>query len=221
MDSSRQRLLDIARSAINIFARRGLKCCLVGSVASYAYGVPRVPKDVDLVVLTTHYDQETLKEMLVAADSRFYLVPSRKLFATYKVLWYRSDLGYYGSRYKVDILLPGIMNIPNVPHQHVVYKAPHNLPLMPLIPHLLLKLQAWDDHRLSARNDFLAKMPTDRSDIDQLLAIVCRSGERVDSLTLRWLPESMLTAARARLGKYLMYGSWQTKPQWKSLGFNV
>ncbi|KAI0649646.1 hypothetical protein C8Q79DRAFT_997735 [Trametes meyenii] len=217
--SSGQRILDIARAAVNIFARHGLKCCLVGSVASYVYGVPRIPKDVDLVVLTGIHGQETLKGMLVAADSKFYLVPSRKPLATYKVLWYRDTT--YGSRCKVDILLPGIMNIPNVPHQHVVYKGPYNFPLMPLIPHLLLKLQAWDDHQLSYRSDFLANVPTDQRDIDQLLAIVCQSGERLRSPNLQWLPELVIAAAGTRLRKYLAHGSLQTKRQWRSLGFNV
>lgn len=34
-------IIDVARKAIATFAHEGLKCCLVGSVASYAYGVSR------------------------------------------------------------------------------------------------------------------------------------------------------------------------------------
>ena len=36
-------VLDIARKAVKIFAKYGLKCCLFGSAASYLYGVPRTP----------------------------------------------------------------------------------------------------------------------------------------------------------------------------------
>ncbi|KAI0325240.1 hypothetical protein GY45DRAFT_1374894 [Cubamyces sp. BRFM 1775] len=180
MSASTDQLITIVRKAIDIFACRGLKCCLVGSVASYEYGVPRTPNDIDLVVLTSLYEQETLKSMLVTADSSFYLVRSRNPYATYKVLWYRStSAGAYSPSWKVDILLPGIMNIPNVPHDRIVSKSPHHIPLMPLIPHLLLKLQAWSDHRASHRSDQRMKQYTDVRDIDQLLDIVLRSGEHV------------------------------------------
>lgn len=43
MSTVTNQLIVIIRKAIDIFASRGLKCCLVGSVASYEYGVPRTP----------------------------------------------------------------------------------------------------------------------------------------------------------------------------------
>ncbi len=95
-----------------------------------------------MVVLTERYDQERLKQMLVRSDSNVYLVNSRNIHATYKVLWYRFPDSYIGKHCKVDILVPGVMNIPNVPPERLVSNASHHLPLMPLIPYLLLKLQA-------------------------------------------------------------------------------
>ena len=43
MAPTAEQVLEIARKAINIFAKHGLQCCLTGSVASYLYGVNRTP----------------------------------------------------------------------------------------------------------------------------------------------------------------------------------
>lgn len=174
-----------------------------------------------MIVLTELYDQERLKQMLVRSDSNFHLVNSRNIYATYKVLWYRFPSSYLAKRCKVDILDPGIMNIPNVPPEHLVSKAPYNLPLMPLISHLFLKLQTWSDHRAATRSDLQLKQYTDRRDIDQLLEIVYQSGDRIRSPVLKWLPESMVSAASTRLRDYLFRGSPSTRRQWEALGFVV
>ncbi|KAI0658186.1 hypothetical protein C8Q70DRAFT_918106 [Cubamyces menziesii] len=223
MSTVTNQLIVIIRTAIDIFASRGLKCCLVGSVASYGYGVPRTPNDIDLVVLTNLYGQETLKSMLVAADSSFYLVPSRNPRATYKVLWYR-NAATFSLSWKVDILLPGIMNIPNVPRDRIVSKSPHHIPLMPLMPHLLLKLQAWSDHRASHRSDQRFKQYTDVRDIDQLLDIALRRREHIRSASLDWLPQSMITAAITRLRSFVVHaygGDRERAAKWRRLGFDI
>lgn len=43
MAPTNSQVLDIARKAIDIFAKHGLKCCLTGGVASQLYGVSRTP----------------------------------------------------------------------------------------------------------------------------------------------------------------------------------
>ncbi|KAI8989243.1 hypothetical protein BD414DRAFT_415208 [Trametes punicea] len=214
-------VMDIARKAIEIFARHGLKCCLVGSVASYVYGVLRTPNDVDLVVLTTLHCQESLKAMLVAADSGFYLVRSRNPYASYKVLWYRNKTSWSSLPWKVDILVPGIMDIPNVPPDRIVRRAPHHLPLMPLIPQLLLKLQAWSDHRDSHRVDLRMKQYTDVDDINKLLEIACLRGHRVHSPDLSWMPTSMVSVALRRLRSYVVHAAPESKAKWRRLGFQL
>ncbi|RPD60579.1 hypothetical protein L226DRAFT_545097 [Lentinus tigrinus ALCF2SS1-7] len=226
MSPTTSQILDIARKAIDIFAKHGLKCCLTGGAASLLYGVSRTPSDVDLVVLTTAYGQETLKEMLVRADPQFYLVPSKTYLATYKVLWYRLTAGSYAytkthirAMYdcKVDILVPeGDMNIPNVPQEHIVMLS--GLPVMPLILQLLLKLQAWADHRVATRSDLQAKQYVDIRDIDALLAIAVRVGARAKDAS--WLPQQHFSKARERLSRYTFVASRATASQWKELGFS-
>ena len=43
MAPTTDQILEIARKAIKIFGKYGLECCLMGSVASYLYGVDRAP----------------------------------------------------------------------------------------------------------------------------------------------------------------------------------
>nr|VWP02637.1 Candidapepsin-7 (EC (ACP 7) (Aspartate protease 7) (Secreted aspartic protease 7) [Ganoderma boninense] len=215
-------VLDIARKAIRIFAKYGLECCLVGSAASYLYGVPRTPNDVDLVVLTTAYTQERLKEILVREDSSFYLVRSKNWRATYRVLWHRLSSATYprpSVDCKVDILIPGILNIPNVPREHV--RTLSGLPVMPMIPQLLLKVQGWSDHRASPRTDMQLKQHVDVRDIDQLLAIAVDEGASVRARECGWLPGSMTAAAQTRLWSYTLRASVGSKDQWRKLGFEL
>ncbi|KAI0752474.1 hypothetical protein C8Q80DRAFT_1351008 [Daedaleopsis nitida] len=165
--------------------------------------------DVDLVVLSTDRDQESLKRMLVEQDSLFYLVPSKNPRATYEVLWYSlsdSTSRYYGSLralydcHKVDILNPGVMNIP-------------------LLPQLLLKLQAWSDHRASHRANMRAKQHVDVRDIDLLLDIAVRKAVRIRAEDTRWVPETMITEAQGRVLSYTMFASQKTSAGWKTVGF--
>lgn len=43
MSCTSSQVLDVARRTIEIFEEKGLKCCLIGSVASFLYGVKRTP----------------------------------------------------------------------------------------------------------------------------------------------------------------------------------
>ncbi|OSC99235.1 hypothetical protein PYCCODRAFT_1373451 [Trametes coccinea BRFM310] len=212
-------ILEVARKVIVIFEQRKLRCCLMGSVASYLYGVSRQPNDVDIVVLSTVYSQEALKEMLVHDDKQFQLVRSRNPRATYRVLWYRIPETY--QRCKVDILIPGILNVPAVQYRYITSPKPHYLPLMPLIPQLLLKLQGWADHRVSHRSDMRAKQYIDVRDVDALLDIVCRKRLRIDDENSKWVPADMLEAATSTLERYVVVASPHTLGLWRALGFTI
>nr|GAT54553.1 predicted protein [Mycena chlorophos] len=144
----------VAQAAVAAFARAGIETCLVGGMACAIYGNLRTPSDVDIVCLTDQHTQAALKVILTIQDTNFYTVPSKDPRATYRVLWYR--LGLRRSC-KVDVLLPGVMNIPSVPTKRIVReKQRGDLPLMPFLPLLLLKFQAWQDHG-EADKDYLRR----------------------------------------------------------------
>ncbi|VDB83089.1 unnamed protein product [Peniophora sp. CBMAI 1063] len=203
---------------ITIFKQKGLACCLVGSGATSLWGVPRVPNDIDLVVMTVMHTQEGLKRMLAAEDPNFALVPSSNPRNTYKVVWY--TVPGSRARVKVDVLLPGVMNIPSIAPERFVWFKNNTLPSMPLLPLLLLKLQAWDDHRSASfrRTDLREKQHVDVADIDVLLPIAKKTG--VHRSKGGYLPRSFLDAADRRVRSYVVYYP-TSKVHWEALGFVV
>ncbi|KAH8094710.1 hypothetical protein BXZ70DRAFT_355039 [Cristinia sonorae] len=191
-------IYQVARDAVTIFTAQGLSSCLCGGTGCALYGMKnRSPNDVDIVVMTYAHDTEELKRILVLHSPRsFQLRPSRKRGATYKILYY--TFHSYKSC-KVDILIPGIMNIPDIPSRRI--PIIDGLPAMTFMPLLLLKLQAWDDHRKSERIDYRMKQHTDARDIQELLKIARERHEhKRDAL---WLPMSFLVAAEGRVASFI------------------
>ncbi len=174
--------------------------------------------------MTHSYEQERLKTILANDPcGTFYLRPAKTPGATYKVLF--ASLSFSSSPYyryrrscKVDILTPGIMNIPFVDAYRIVRIA--STPVMPFIPLLLLKLQAWDDHRKSTRYDFQAKQYVDIRDIEKLLVIAVKRKENV-SKEAEWLPHSFVKAAKERVGLFVTIASTSSREQWQQIGFST
>jgi len=232
------------------------------------YSPPNISQDIDMVVLTSSHTQEELKNRLVSYDSRFYTVASKDPFATYRVLWFR--LSGYRRSCKVDLLLPGVMNIPHVPSDRIYRMKDHptsasrstsssntttrhpstssayysylytstgsgsllsnlstDYPLMPFLPLLLLKLQAWQDHGESPKAYMREKQPTDVRDITELLnlAVTKYSGAVSRKQTLlekerAWLPETFVRDGEKRVKKYIqLYPS--SRSQWRTVGFHT
>ncbi|KAI0672063.1 hypothetical protein C8Q78DRAFT_1024839 [Trametes maxima] len=213
-------ILQICDRVVEIFQQYDLRCCLFGSTACNLFGVSRTPNDVDVVVFTERYDQEDLKAILVGEDSDFYLVDSRDPSADYQVLWYCLPSGRRGGRRacKVDILVPGVLNIPFVPRRRV--KVISRLPVMPLIPLLLLKLQGWSDHRESYREDMQEKQYVDVEDIHELLGIAIDRGQRAWQDNLNWVPHELLGDAQQRVYDYVAEYP-NSREDWEAIGFDV
>lgn len=175
-------------------------------------------QDVDLVVLTNKHSQEELKTMLAASDSRFYLVRSQDPFSTFKVVWFRlgseSSLQNFSRRCKVDILLPGVMNIPfPIPTDIVQIGTPH-LPLIPFLSLLLLKLQGWIDHQAAQKTHHQAKQVVDERDIKELLEI----GTKLPAGSLRRSPgdERLIALSPDRISRFLRQFP-DTAHQWETI----
>ncbi|EGN94107.1 hypothetical protein SERLA73DRAFT_115020 [Serpula lacrymans var. lacrymans S7.3] len=182
-----------------------------------------------MVVLTRSLSSEIVKNMLVAQDSNFFLVKSTNPRATYRVLWYKlppcsSVLGSYAGQTKreckVDILIPGPnLNIPFIPRKGIKYPNGTDLPVMPLVALLPLKLQAWRDHAISRRSDFQLKQWVDVDDIKELLKIVVDVDAKMwfGPRSKAWLPVELLRVAEVRVRLYAeRYPS--TSADWKKIG---
>ena len=169
-----------------------------------------------MVVLTNSIEQETIKEMVVAKDGDFFLVKSKRPEATYKILYYA--LKPWGAWCKVDILLPGVLNIPFVPTNLITRIG--GIPLMPLFAVLLLKLQGWTDHRDSERGDWREKQHVDVKDIEELLEIVVDKYPDQIIDRQRWVPDSMIHVAQNRVDEFVEKLP-ETVDDWLDIGFEV
>ncbi|KAJ3729507.1 hypothetical protein C8R42DRAFT_570011 [Lentinula raphanica] len=210
-----------ARRAITIFGENNMECCLFGSLACHIWGMTyRDPKDVDLVVLNNlrGRDTEDLKELLVEADDNFYLVASRDPNATYRVLHYRIGPG---RSCKVDVLTTGnstSLNIPRVPVSRVVYIHPYNdMPVMPVLALLLMKLRGWVDHRHSQKAHERAKVRQDVRDVKTMLDIALEEGDHVDDPDSSWMPQWFVRQMRGRVDEFVNKFP-ESETDWEILG---
>ena len=165
--------------------------------------------------LECRWDQEELKRRVVAANSSFYLVAAKTPGATYKVLWYRN---YNFRRCKVDLLLPGIMNIPSVPIAAIDHSEPGK-PCAPFALVFLLKLQAWQQHRDSGEVRFRIKSSTDARDLKRMLPIAHAKGFSIRRREA-YLPPLFVASATPRVERFVRE-SPETLHWWKAFGFTV
>ena len=106
------------------------------------------------------------------------------------------------------------MNIPSVPRDKILHID--NLPAMPIIPLMLLKLQAWEDHRTSDKSYYREKQWTDVADLGRMLPIAVKQKASLEK-DQSWLPDTFVSAAKARIERYLaVYG--EQASMWEAIG---
>jgi len=194
-------ILLIARVTIDTLKEIGIThCCFIGGMACklYTNGKGRQPKvshcretrmhpiltlrshqDLDILCLTPYPGgAEAIKSRLCQEDDRFYTVPARNPRDRWRVLYWRTGSNEPGfKRFKVDILVPGVMDLPAI-HPNYIIKI-NKYPCAPLVLLLLHKLKGWDDRRDSRRQYQLDKIPGDVRDIKNLLRIANQRGLRI------------------------------------------
>jgi len=195
----------------------GIECCLMGSMACKLYGTTRTPNDIDVLCLNSPHDQETLKRVLTQAKSRFYLVPAKDPAATYKVLWYRFHSVVSHVNVKVDLLYPGILDIPKIPVSEIDTNNIHGLPCLPLSHLLLLKLQGWVHHGEAEQAFKRMKQPADVQDINDLLRISRRKSIRPSDDP--HIPVTLKRISESRIAKYVEKRP-ESERDWTELGFS-
>lgn len=131
------------------------------------------------------------------------------------MLWWRTDSDEPGfERFKVDILVPGDMDLPDIYPDYVT--KINKLPCAPL--HLLLfhKLKAWSDRRYSPRRDQRAKTTADARDIGDLLGIANKT--RLNVIKDRdYITDTFRRASYRRLKRFNRVYPEYTK-LWMGLG---
>ncbi|KAJ7597900.1 hypothetical protein C8J56DRAFT_1042071 [Mycena floridula] len=214
-----EEIYKAARAAVSALKANNLTCCVFGSAACSLYGTTRVPHDVDIVVLTA-LNPERIKELIVASDPNFRLVPARDRRNNWKVMWYRLK-SRGGRECKVDILIPNVpsaLNIPLPPPTKILFfdEIP-GIPVLPLLPLLILKLQGWSDHRAATEQRYKKKQFTDVEDLDELLDFAVADPDyrlwRED-----WMPDWFVAKAKERVRAFVEVHP-ETKEAWLEIGF--
>jgi hypothetical protein len=179
-------------------------------------------QDLDILILNAQYDQETIKRMLTIANPAFYTVASKTIGATYRVLWYHPRGWSLSPPYdavKVDILLPGIMDIPSFSATSIDTSNSRRLPAAPFSIVLLLKLQAWSQHRAAFKFYLNTKRHTDARDLETLVPLAASKGVRISETVL---PSSFVEAAKTRVLEYIReYPASGTVSGWRTIGFTL
>ena len=126
-------------------------------------------QDLDILCITDYTGgEEAIKRRLCEANDRFYTVPARNPRNRWNVLWWRTESSEPGfQRFKVDILVPGVMDLPYILPRYIM--EIDELPCAPLDLLLFHKLKAWNDRLYVRRPDLRAKLPGDIQDIGDLL----------------------------------------------------
>lgn len=170
----------------------------------------------DILALTNNWAQEGLKRRLVEKDSRFFTVASKNPTATYRVLWFRTSDSWYGEKCKVDLLQPGVMNIPHVATKHI--EEIDGIPVAPFSLVLLLKLQAWKDHKAAMKAYLCMKQHTDVADINRLLPIAC--AREIHPRNDCGIPMDFIYKTEVRVKEYVERFP-ESRSGWKTLGFEA
>lgn len=159
---------------------------------------------------------------MVNATSTFYLKKARKPRARYKVLWYHPRGEGSTQRpgaIKVDILLPGAMDLPPLNRSSIDFSNHRQLPTAPLSLVLLHKLRGWHDRMRSDKPWYKMRHPKDALDVAKLLPIAASAGVKITDPSL---PRKLVNKARRWVNKYVTkYTEYDTLGHWKEIGFNA
>ncbi|PPR02818.1 hypothetical protein CVT26_009605 [Gymnopilus dilepis] len=220
----------VAKKVVDILQRIGIASALFGSLACHIYGNARAPNDVDILALPPvgrFVTAEWVKQAIANGDpEHFRLEAAKNPNATYRVLYYLVDGGlappntFHKDKCKVDVLLPGIMNLPSLSPHDIKWRT--GLPVIPFSVLLLQKLQGWDDHRRMPEPYKFEKHAIDASDVQSLLklehVVALRFSQPWHNRNL--FNEEFFNLSVRRVGEFAaMYPS--SRDDWGRLGFNM
>lgn len=219
--------------------------CFIGGLAARLYGNDREPhvsvdgkssvdyllihghtmQDVDILILDSQYDQETIKRMMTRQNRCFFLVDPQTIGADYKVLWYhpngRGSSGHPTRRpsaIKVDILLPGIMELPSFDPYWIESDNNLRLPTAPLSLVLLHKVRGWWD-RINSDDHHYRDHWKDAQDVANLAPIASEMGVTINDGVL---PDDFIDSASEWANNFIAtYPEFRTRYHWRKIGFRT
>lgn len=218
-----------AVKTVRILQKEGLPCAIFGSMACKLYGNERGPYDVDILVLpppSLHdLTLSDIKNIIIAASPEEFgfLGPSSNHTDARRPLYFQGNI-------RIDIVLPGMMNLPALPPAQITWMTGSGSTPLPVLPFDLLlfqKLQAWDDHRNAPGGKFSHRISKDVGDVQWML----REGVpkyMKDWKVVghdKWNNRSLFSERFERLTKERVVafcaGYGHVKPLWRAIGFRT
>ena len=165
--------------------------------------------------------------MITSQNACFYLVNPRTIGAEYMVLWYHphgrgSMRNERGSTrrplaVKIDILLPGIMDLPSFDSRWIDYNNDLSLPTAPLSLVLLHKVRGWWERINSPDDHHYQKHWQDAHDVATLAPLASEMGVTIGDDAL---PDDFIESASEWVNNFIAaYPKFRTRSHWRQIGF--
>ncbi|TFK70157.1 hypothetical protein BDN72DRAFT_566804 [Pluteus cervinus] len=226
-------IVQAATVTVDTLEKLRYPCYLFGSAACALYRSTeswhRTPHDIDIVVLARKFeDVEDIKQTIALSSNRFVLKPSGNPRNTYQILYFKVPRPRVGpnrrrrrwgprKECKVDILLPGTLDLPRIPVKRISWLI--NLPVAPFKTLILLKLFGWYERRVDRRVEMRARSRQDATDIVKLLNFVMLNCDVMDGGG-EWCPSSLHERARDWVRLFIAQKP-TTAGAWGFLGFDI
>jgi hypothetical protein len=175
-------------------------------------------QDVDVLILGSEYDQETIKRMMTVQNECFYLKNPSTPGANWKKLYYRTkDSTGHPAAIKIDVLIPGSAEIP--PFNPFWINDRYILPVAPLLLVLLHKVLGWRERFNSPDYYQYKKHWRDASDVEYLVSHTSKMRVTIDYGVL---PENFIDSARTWVREFMAeYPRAEIRWYWENIGFHT
>ncbi|KAF9008342.1 hypothetical protein BDQ17DRAFT_1422414 [Cyathus striatus] len=215
-------ILKAVRGTLKVLTKKEFKCCLIGSAACLFYGLgKRASHGVDIVVLTCTNNKGKLEGILLDSGKDFSLVPSKTGNADDQQLMYTVPEQRAVKQWcPVNIFVPGMLGIPDIPLERVVQKHPDiDIPLMPFSTLLLTKVNGWKAHEGDYRQDEQDKATKDATDISEMLTHLLERYKSDVKAEMKWNLWGFTEKSKVNIGLYIEKYP-KTKADWeRATGF--
>lgn len=168
-------------------------------------------QDVDVLILGSGYNQLEIQTMVKEKNPCFTLKSVPK--APWKVLYFCPE-GF--GQIKIDILVPGLAELPRFSPRLIDYNNERQLPAAPFLVVLLHKVLGWQRHFKSRDYRTYMRHWQDASDVANLVLI---AQEREETINDR--PNStFIHTARPWVSEFIAaYPRAEIRDHWRRIGF--
>lgn len=234
-------VINVALKVTDILRNKGVRSCLSGGVACVSYGCTQVPtvsspnvlwrihqnsslshiQSIDIVALTNEHTADEIKALISAEDPEDFFIHQTPLGDSttppHTTLYCKIERRL---ACKVVILVPGAMGITIdlAARMHHGLLNGHPVLALPSILLLLLKLNAWNEHRKSEFPEEKWKQYTDTHDINQMVEVAAEKGDHLKDCF--WIPAESVGAGKRLFRDFAKHSLASDIKLWNHIGFS-